>query len=221
MAAKDGSSFRMSALPAIIIAQLLGIAAITLTLVWLLHLREGVALDSGNSQKLFNAHPLLMLLGLILCGGEAIMAYKTVPGTRRTKKFVHMLLHLLALAFGGLGLYAIFKFQRDLDDPDMRTLHSWLGMGTICLYALQWVIAFFSFIFPGTTYSMRANMKPWHAFFGAVIFLMAICSAETGLVQKFIFVGREGLLINFIGITILLYGIFTILSVILPRPYEN
>ncbi|XP_017699602.2 transmembrane ascorbate ferrireductase 1-like [Phoenix dactylifera] len=153
------------------------------------------------------------------------MAYKAVPGTTKMRKFVHMSLHLVALALGGLGLHAVFKFTRDSKDPDMRTLHTWLGMGTICLYAFQWFIAFFSFIFPGTTYKMRANMKPWHAFFGAVIFLMAICSAETGLVERFNLVivkfGSEALLIDFIGITILLFGIFTILSVILPRPYYN
>lgn len=67
------------------------------------------------------------------------MAYKTVPGTRERKKFVHMLLHLVALALGGLGLYAVFKVNSypDFKFAEMRTLHSWLGMGTILLYAFQ------------------------------------------------------------------------------------
>lgn len=69
----------------------------------------------------------------------------------------------------------------------------------------------------------RANYIPWHAFFGIAIFLMVIVSAETGLVQKFIFTGlgtgSEALLVNFTGVAIFLFGITTILAVILPRAY--
>lgn len=53
-AVKDGRSYGCSATAAIIFAQLFGIAAITLMLVWLLHFREGVALSSTVEIRLLN-----------------------------------------------------------------------------------------------------------------------------------------------------------------------
>lgn len=76
---------------------------------------------------------------------SAVMAYKTIPGTRRAQKTVHWLLHLIALLAGIIGIYAAFKFHHESGIPNMYTLHSWLGMITICLYGLQ-VIEFMNII---------------------------------------------------------------------------
>ena len=65
------------------------------------------------------------------------MAYRIVLGPRAAKKAVHLLLHLVALAFVAVGLYAAVKFHHDNGLPDIRSLHSWLGIATIALYALQ------------------------------------------------------------------------------------
>lgn len=67
----------------------------------------------------------------------AIMAYKSVPGSRNSQKLVHLILHLLALLSGILGIYAVFKFKHEAGQPNMVTLHSWLGIITISLYGLQ------------------------------------------------------------------------------------
>lgn len=68
---------------------------------------------------------------------SAVMAYRIVLGTRAAKKTVHLLLHLVALGFAAVGLYAAFKYHRDAGLADIRSLHSWLGIATIALYALQ------------------------------------------------------------------------------------
>lgn len=65
------------------------------------------------------------------------MAYRIVLGPRAAKKAVHLLLHLVAMAFAAVGLYAAFKFHHDAGAADLRSLHSWLGIATIALYALQ------------------------------------------------------------------------------------
>ncbi|XP_068658018.1 probable ascorbate-specific transmembrane electron transporter 1 [Aristolochia californica] len=216
-----GSSFRISATPITVIAHFLGIAITTLVLVWILHFEHGLAFESDNKQKIFNVHPVLMLIGFVFITGEGIMAYKTVRSTRRVQKFVHMTLLLIALLLGILGIYAVFKFKDEVGMPDMRTLHSWLGMSTICLFGLQWLLAFFSFFFPGAEMPTRARIVPWHTFLGVVIFLMALCTAETGLVQQFIFLGlnhgKEAFVVNFTGIAVLLFGIAVGLALILPR----
>ncbi|KAG9457336.1 hypothetical protein H6P81_001844 [Aristolochia fimbriata] len=222
MAAKASGSL-LSATPVTVIAHFLGIAITTLVLVWIFHFEHGLALSSENKQKIFNVHPVLMLIGFVFIIGEGIMAYKTVPSTRRVQKLVHMILLLMALVLGVLGIYAVFKFRNEVGIPaipNMRTLHSWLGMGTICLFGFQWLLAFFSFFFPGAEIGTRARVAPWHTFMGVVIFLMAICTAEAGLTEAFIFLGlnhgKEAFVVNFTGIAVLLFGIAVTLALILP-----
>lgn len=65
------------------------------------------------------------------------MAYRIVLGPRAARKAVHLLLHLLSLGFAAVGLYAAVKFHHDAGLPDIHSLHSWLGIATIGLYALQ------------------------------------------------------------------------------------
>lgn len=221
MAGKGGSSFHLSALPVTIFAHLLVIAVAILVLVWLLEFREGLAFKSETKAKIFNVHPLLMVIGFILLAGEAIMSYNTIPAERKTQKLFHLTLHSIALLAGIVGIYAVFKFHHELNIPDMYTLHSWLGMSTICLFGLQWLLGFFSFMFPGAQSSTRARLAPWHVFFGMVIFFMAILTALIGLTEKFFFLGlrrsQEALIVNFTGLLILLFAISVGLSVILPR----
>nr|XP_051211585.1 probable ascorbate-specific transmembrane electron transporter 1 [Lolium perenne] len=110
MPVKSGASFRLSALPVVLMAQLLAAAVFTLTLVWVLHFRGGVSWEmSSNPQLVYTAHPLFMVIGLVICTGEAVMAYRIVLGPRAAKKAVHLLLHLLSLGFAAVGLYAAYQ----------------------------------------------------------------------------------------------------------------
>lgn len=94
----------------------------------------------------------------------------------------------------------------------------------ISLLILQWLAAFVYFVFPGAVMTMRADYAPWHIFFGIVIFLMAILTAETGLakfVSPLLNVGypSEAFVINFTGLAILMFGVVVVLAVILPSRY--
>ncbi|WVZ57953.1 hypothetical protein U9M48_008280 [Paspalum notatum var. saurae] len=223
MPVKSSASFRMTALPMVVTAQLLAAAVLALMLVWVLHFHGGVSWQrASNPSNVYTAHPLFMVIGLVICTGEAVMAYRFVLGPRAAKKAMHLLLHLLALAFAAIGLYAAFKYHRDFGLPDVHSLHSWLGIATIALYALQWLVAFVYFVFPGAVMTMRADYAPWHIFFGIVIFLMAVCSAVTGL-TNFDFPSSpypsEAFVVNFTGLAILIFGVVVILAVILPSRY--
>lgn len=208
----SGSSYKVKSPMAVtIFAHLLFIAITTLVLVWLLHFREGFAFSSTNKPKIFNIHPMLMVIGFVLIAGEAIMAYTTTPTSRKNHKLFHMILHLIALLVGIIGVYAVFKYHNESGIPHMYTFHSWIGLSTIILFGFQWLFSFLTFLFPGAGTSTRSKVAPWHALIGITIFFMAIVTAETGLVQKFIFLGltrnQEGLIVNFIGLLILLFGI--------------
>ncbi|CAM8951351.1 unnamed protein product [Rhodiola kirilowii] len=217
------SSYQITATPVIIFAHLLVIAITTLLLVWLLHFREGISFNSDDKEKIFNLHPFFMVLGLVLLAGEGIMVYKSVPATRQTHKVFHLILLFIALVFGILGIYAVFKFHDERGEPHMVTLHSWIGISTICLFGLQWLFSFFAFFSPGTQMSTRANLAPWHMFLGTAIFFMIIVTAEMGLVQRFIILGlgrsQEALIVNFTGLLILLFAISVGFSILLPRAH--
>lgn len=178
------------------------------------------------------------------------MAYKSTPsrGDRRVQKAVHLTLQTIALGCGIFGIVVIFKFHDESNMLDMVTLHSWLGMIAICLFGLQvpkilinyfpnrsvrnlkqkhpnlvlqYLLGFFSYVFPGAESYSRAAYLPWHTFGGLVIFFLAICTAEMGLLQKFLSLfltrSQEALIVNFIGLLLFLFAVAVALTVVLPR----
>ena len=88
-------------------------------------------------------------------------------------------------------------------------------------YFGQWLFGFSLFVFPKASAFTRARLAPWHVSGGRVLLYMAICAAETGLMQKFTFLqltnNGESYLINFLALAILLFGITVDLSVSLGR----
>ncbi|KAK3001878.1 hypothetical protein RJ639_022307 [Escallonia herrerae] len=104
-------TYRRSASRITVIAHLFGVTAIILLLVWLLHYREGLDIESDNPYRVFNVHPFLMFFGFIFLAGEAMMAYKTVPAEHQLQKFLHMFVHLAAICLGIVGIHAVFKFH--------------------------------------------------------------------------------------------------------------
>ena len=66
-----------------------------------------------------------------------MMAYKTVRATHQVRKSVHMLVHLLAIVLAIVGISAAFKYHDMIYKEDVYSLHSWIGITTICMYCLQ------------------------------------------------------------------------------------
>ncbi|KAL5217159.1 hypothetical protein ABZP36_017843 [Zizania latifolia] len=203
------------------LAHVLFLTTAVLMLVWLLHYRGGINIQSDDPEQIFNVHPFVMCWGFILLVGEAILAYTTIPMDHRTQKMVHMLVHLVALILGIFGVYAAFKFHDAAVAPDLVTLHSWLGILAIALFGLQWLFGFVAFWLPGTHERTRAAAAPVHVAGGLAIFMLAVCAAQTGLVQKSAAAATsgEGKLINVTGIFILLYGVAVATAVALRKAF--
>lgn len=89
----------------------------------------------------------------------------------------------------------------------------------IVFVLFQWLFGFVAYIFPGSEMSTRASFKPWHTFFGMVIFLLAVCTAEIGLNYFILGNNQQGLLVNFTGLLIFLFAAAVSLAVLLPRLY--
>ncbi|CAO2186542.1 unnamed protein product, partial [Urochloa humidicola] len=208
------------------VAHVLAVSAAVLVLVWCVHFRGGVALRSPqNKQLIFNLHPVLMVVGPIALGGEAILSYRSLPHattSRGARKKAHMALHAGALAAGGLGVYAVFKFHVESGIPNLYSLHSWVGLAAISLYAAQWAAGFLAFFFPGASPPTRRRALPWHAASGLLVFALAVAAAQLGFLEKLTFLqgpplrlpkyGAEALLVNFTAIVVLLLGVAVVLA---------
>ncbi|XP_021760030.1 probable transmembrane ascorbate ferrireductase 2 [Chenopodium quinoa] len=211
--------------PIYMVIRLIGIIVAALVFTWTLHYRGGLALISDNKAQIFNVHPVLMVISLVLLNGEAMLAYKTVPGTKAFKKLVHLSLQFLSFCLAIIGIWAAFKFHSDKGIDHFYSLHSWLGLGCLFLFTLQWAAGFTTFWYPGGSRNSRAFLLPWHVFLGVYIYAFAIVTTVTGILEKATFLqashiisrySTEALLINSMGILIMVLGGFVILALVAP-----
>ncbi|XAR56022.1 Ascorbate ferrireductase (transmembrane) [Bertholletia excelsa] len=211
--------------PIFLVVRILGVILTVLVLIWTVHYRGGLALISDNKDLIFNVHPVLMLIGLVVLNGEAMLAYKTVSGTKSFKKFVHLSLQFLAFCLSIIGVWAALKFHIDKGIDNFYSLHSWLGLACLSLFTVQWAAGFATFWYPGGSRSSRATLLPWHVFFGVYIYALAVAACTTGILEKATFLqtnqvisrySTEALLVNSLGILIVVLGGFVILAIISP-----
>ncbi|XP_054785282.1 transmembrane ascorbate ferrireductase 1-like isoform X2 [Prosopis cineraria] len=210
------------ALPFTFVVHFLGIALIVLVLVWNLHFRGGLAWESSNKSLIFNIHPVLMIIGLIVIGGEAIISYKSLALKKELKKLIHLVLHAIAIALGIIGIYCAFKYHNESGIANLYSLHSWLGIVVISLYCIQWLYGFLTFFFPGGSAFLRQESLPWHVLFGLIVYVLAVGTATLGFLEKLTFLensglakyGAEALLVNFTAVITVLFGAFVVLTVI-------
>ncbi|XP_057481137.1 transmembrane ascorbate ferrireductase 1 isoform X1 [Actinidia eriantha] len=219
----------VKALPLSFVVHALGIAGAVLVLVWCIHFRGGLAWESSNKNLIFNIHPVLILIGLIIIGGEAIISYKALPLKKEVKKLIHLVLHAIALILGIVGIYAAFKFHNESNIANLYSLHSWIGIGVISLYGIQWIYGFIVFFYPGGTAAIRRESLPWHVLFGSFVYVLAVGNAALGFLEKLTFLensglakyGSEAFLVNFTAIVTILYGTFVILTALSQAPAED
>ncbi|CAL5343987.1 unnamed protein product [Camellia sinensis] len=212
-----------------IVAHVLGIAGAVMVLVWCIHFRGGLAWDSSNKSLIFNIHPVLILIGLIIIGGEAIISYKALPLKKEVKKLIHLVLHSIALILGIVGVYAAFKYHNESGIANLYSLHSWLGIGIVVLYGVQWIYGFIVLFYAGGTASVRRESLPWHVLFGLFVYILAIGNAALGFLEKLTFLessglakyGSEAFLVNFTAIVTILFGAFVVLTSLSQPPNED
>ena len=123
-------------------------------------------------------------------------------------KLLHSMFHLLAVPCIALGFIAVWDFKslRTNPFPHFYSIHSWLGLGTMGLYALQvtkeytdmkhhknnfalqLLVGLFSFLAllacESGTARFRAGLVPIHAIMGTVTFIMALATAICGLMER-------------------------------------
>eukprot|EP00066_Takifugu_rubripes_P002401 XP_003964313.1 PREDICTED: cytochrome b561 [Takifugu rubripes] len=194
------------------LSQVLGLVSVVLAGVWMGQYKGGFAWD-GSAQQ-FNVHPLCMVLGLVFLQGDAILVYRVFHNeAKRNIKILHGIIHLLALGISIIGFVAVFNFHKVAKIPDMYSLHSWVGMATIVLFFLQWVMGLLFFLFPVASSWLRASYLPIHVFCGLGLLVMSIGSCLLGITEKLLFslptysqFIPEGVLANVLGVLLVCFG---------------
>ncbi|KAI0493748.1 hypothetical protein KFK09_023873 [Dendrobium nobile] len=214
----------VAAAPFTYASHFLGVAAAVLVLVWCINFRGGLAFEAVNKNLIFNLHPVFMLIGFIAVGGEAIISYKVLPWSKEVRKLIHLILHAIAIGLGVLGIWAAFKFHNDSGIANLYSLHSWVGLGTIVLYGIQWIYGFVTFYYPGAAAGLRSSSLPWHVLFGLFVYILGVATAELGFLEKLTFLqnsglakyGTEAFLVNFTALVVILLGTSVVISAIAP-----
>jgi cytochrome b-561 len=160
-----------------------------------------------------------MTLGLIFLYGDAILLYRVMRNVTKTYvKILHALVQVAAFIFSAIALKAVFDAHNKAAKPipNLYSLHSWVGLGTVILFCMQWLCGFISFLFPKLSEGLRRMYLPHHKFWGIAIFVMACAAALMGITEKAIFVLNpkpgyatlpgEAILLNCFGMTIVIFA---------------
>ncbi|XP_054157545.1 plasma membrane ascorbate-dependent reductase CYBRD1-like [Oppia nitens] len=200
--------------------QVLGICMITLCSVWTHHHLSGYSL--ATPEQVFNYHPLLMTIGMIVLNGNGILIYRISRWLRfQRQKLIHFSIQLSALTVSAVGLYAVFHYHNVRQIPNMYSLHSWLGITAIAGFTVSLLTAFLAFLYPGFHPVYRRLILPFHIFNGTANIVLSASVAITGLTEKALFslqtpgakysdLPAPAMLINFMAISI---AVFTVLVV--------
>lgn len=198
------------------LAEAVGLLTFVLVVIWTGHYCGGFSWRSDPKIE-FNWHPVLMTLGMIFLYANSILVYRAFRNSRKRRlKVAHMTLHLIAFILVVIGLVAVFDSHNLVDPPipNLYTLHSWIGLSSVILFACQWVAGFITFFFPGLQSPLRASYMPVHIFFGLAGFVAAIAASLMGLTEKALWkIGSnysnlpgEGVLVNAIGVSLVLFA---------------
>ena len=211
-------------LPLFVSSQVIGLLSVILVITWTTYYLGGLSWTSPSTR--FNWHPLLMVIGLVYLYGNSMMIYRVLRHEPKPKlKLIHGGINALAFLFAVVALIAVFSFHNDLNIPNMYSLHSWIGLGTVTLFGAQLVGGAATFLYPKTPGHIRAMVLPLHVYGGSVMFALAVIACVSGITEKAIFklqpggYGRlpsEAYVLNLVGITIVLFGLLVGYLVSLP-----
>ncbi|XP_020268603.1 LOW QUALITY PROTEIN: probable transmembrane ascorbate ferrireductase 4 [Asparagus officinalis] len=220
-----------------------GLLVAVLLLIWafgfrasfLPHSNSGDSSDTSQMGHLYSAlHPLLMVIGFILLSGEAILAHKWLSAwSRSTRKSVHLCLQGAALGFGLFGIWVKFKGRIGIL-ANFYSLHSWMGLLCLVLFASQWTLGFLRLWHRPENRRTRTTMLPWHAFVGLYTYGLAVITAETGLLEKLTFLqtrrgvhrrSTESTLVNALGLGLAFVSALVVFAAVSHKhhrlPYQS
>jgi cytochrome b-561 len=210
--------------PLTLLSQALGVLVVVLVAIWMGSYKGGFSW----TDHAFNFHPLFMVLGMVFMYADAILVYRIFRHNRKMSiKILHAMLHILALLFSIIGLRAVFYAHNINNAPNMYSLHSWLGLATVILYCIQWLIGFLAFLYPKFSEETRCKVLHFHVVVGNMLFgfviatvLMGITELNFGNRKNYEAFGGSEMFGNALGITVVIFGAL-VMYLINKREYRR
>nr|XP_014094471.1 cytochrome b reductase 1 isoform X1 [Bactrocera oleae] len=198
-----------------VVTQLCGLTMIILVSCWV-GIHFGGVGGTANPGLEFNWHPLFMTIGLIFLYGNSILVYRGFRNVRKkTLKWAHAGIHLTAFVLTVIALITVFDSHNLAipPTPNMYSLHSWMGMGAVIVFGLQYVAGFTAYLAPGWRQQLKVAYMPLHIYFGLFGFVLAIASGLMGITEKAIFAisdyssfSSAGVMGNCLGAVYVIFG---------------
>ena len=91
----------------------------------------------------------------------------------------HFWLHTASLITIVLGVTAAYKshtLKRPTPIPNFYSVHSWLGVATLALLVLQYLLAAGAFLWPRLPPAQRRQLSPLHMYLGRAVFVSGLAT---------------------------------------------
>ncbi len=159
----------------------------------------------GRFHRIFNYHPLLMILAFPVVMGEALLAFRQPPmATQRyygwwmcaprpthsphtpstthrpSRKQAHWVLHTIAIVFALTGVLAAYRshsLKLPVPTPNLYSVHSYLGLITVMAALVQYVLGFLAYLLPKLPLPKRRALMPAHQLMGRSVFVLGLATA--------------------------------------------
>lgn len=84
-----------------------------------------------------------------------------------------------------VGLVAVFDAHNFSvpPKPNLYSLHSWIGLSAVILFATQYLFGFVFYMYPTMSQSLRVSFMPLHVFFGTFGFVLCVAAALMGITE--------------------------------------
>ncbi|CAD5215546.1 unnamed protein product [Bursaphelenchus okinawaensis] len=218
------------------LSQVLGVCVVMTVVLWMGGYNEGGYSWAADPERQFHYHPTFMAMGLVFLYGEAILVYRVFrKESKRFTKLLHLTLHSLVFIFTVISLRAVWDshdYHKDSQGnlapiPNLYSLHSWIGLSSVILYCIQFVLGFSVFFFPGFAMEVRRFILPFHQLFGLLIFVGIGAVALSGISERAawkhtcwtkdgVFCGQQAMS-NFFGLFVIGYVATVVFIVANPR----
>ncbi|KAH7962368.1 hypothetical protein HPB52_015746 [Rhipicephalus sanguineus] len=123
------------------LAEVLLFGTITLLIYWIFNYQGGVAW-ANDIKKQFNLHYILMTGGFIFLNGHAMLVYRSFTCCKKIyNKLLHTIFFVLSISAITIGIVSAFMAHNSKADPKhFYSLHSWIGLGTMGLFAFAGIV---------------------------------------------------------------------------------
>ncbi|EJK48515.1 hypothetical protein THAOC_32677 [Thalassiosira oceanica] len=187
-----------------IISLMLSPIAIILVSVWAAEL-GGVSWKEGESSKVFNWHPILMICAFSLMNVATLVfritdtsSYQTRLDTnstssaehkskKRVAKTIHGSVWSISFILGIVAMMAVVKSHNDAISgyiANLYSLHSWVGVLVMTLYTLQLMVGLLSFGGFRNRLTNSPAILEIHKFSGSLLHILITVTILLGLQEK-------------------------------------